>query len=156
MSLQGFFRRSLTRKDQYKCSGSKNCEILPGKRTSCPYCRFQKCMSVGMSKDGEILSPHFDSLKENMKFFSHTHTSTHRHRHTSQHTHTDRHTHMHTHTHTYKAHNLLLHVFWVTKLTVPRKSEAISRLAWTNKRKVCHQMVCIHVHGLISPFVLQP
>ena len=51
--FQGFFRRSLSRKDQYKCSGTNDCEILPGKRTSCPYCRFQKCISVGMSKTGE-------------------------------------------------------------------------------------------------------
>lgn len=51
---QGFFRRSLRRKTEYKCVKSdKNCTIAPGKRNGCPLCRYNKCLAVGMSKEGK-------------------------------------------------------------------------------------------------------
>lgn len=49
-ACKGFFRRSLQRKDDYKCSGNGSCDILPGKRSICAACRYQKCLLVGMSK----------------------------------------------------------------------------------------------------------
>jgi len=49
-ACKGFFRRSLQRKEEYKCSGTGSCDILPGKRSICAACRYHKCLSVGMSK----------------------------------------------------------------------------------------------------------
>ena len=50
--FQGFFRRSLIRKDAYICRKSTKCELLPGKRNMCAYCRLQKCIEAGMSVEG--------------------------------------------------------------------------------------------------------
>ncbi|KAL3841342.1 hypothetical protein ACJMK2_019501 [Sinanodonta woodiana] len=52
-ACKGFFRRSLKKmKIDYKCVGKNNdCLIAPGKRNSCPMCRYNKCIAVGMSKD---------------------------------------------------------------------------------------------------------
>ncbi|CAI9722851.1 vitamin D3 receptor-like isoform X2 [Octopus vulgaris] len=50
-ACKGFFRRSLQRKEEYKCPGIENCEISPGKRNACAFCRFKKCLSMGMSKE---------------------------------------------------------------------------------------------------------
>ncbi|XP_067655461.1 nuclear receptor subfamily 1 group D member 1-like [Haliotis asinina] len=49
-ACKGFFRRSLQRKDKYKCSASGRCKIGMGRRSTCPSCRYEKCISVGMSK----------------------------------------------------------------------------------------------------------
>ncbi|WAR02106.1 RORAB-like protein [Mya arenaria] len=46
----GFFRRSICKTEPYACSSSQNCLLVPGKRTACSYCRFQRCLEVGMSK----------------------------------------------------------------------------------------------------------
>uniref|UniRef100_A0A8C9FPW1 Peroxisome proliferator-activated receptor alpha n=1 Tax=Pavo cristatus TaxID=9049 RepID=A0A8C9FPW1_PAVCR len=46
--LQGFFRRTIRLKLIYdKCD--RNCKIQKKNRNKCQYCRFQKCLSVGMS-----------------------------------------------------------------------------------------------------------
>ncbi|XP_061178252.1 nuclear receptor subfamily 1 group D member 2-like [Saccostrea echinata] len=51
-ACKGFFRRSLRRQTEYKCVKSdKSCVIAPGKRNGCPLCRYNKCLSVGMSKE---------------------------------------------------------------------------------------------------------
>ncbi|GAB1611135.1 hypothetical protein Ahia01_001400600 [Argonauta hians] len=47
---KGFFRRSIRKKSVYFCI-NKNCIINKFTRTRCPYCRLQKCLMVGMSKD---------------------------------------------------------------------------------------------------------
>ncbi|ELU17328.1 hypothetical protein CAPTEDRAFT_219555 [Capitella teleta] len=49
-ACKGFFRRSLQRKEDYKCIGSGDCDIVPGKRSVCAACRYQKCLVIGMSK----------------------------------------------------------------------------------------------------------
>ncbi|XP_035827288.1 flocculation protein FLO11 [Aplysia californica] len=51
--LQGFFRRSLIRHEPYVCVGNGLCVIGPEtkRRKSCPKCRHDKCLEVGMSKD---------------------------------------------------------------------------------------------------------
>lgn len=49
---QGFFRRTIRLKLEYdKCE--RRCKILKKNRNKCQYCRFQKCLSVGMSHNGE-------------------------------------------------------------------------------------------------------
>lgn len=51
-ACKGFFRRSLHRKEEYKCSNEGKCVIELTNRNSCASCRYKKCLSVGMSKDG--------------------------------------------------------------------------------------------------------
>ncbi|CAF0770911.1 unnamed protein product [Brachionus calyciflorus] len=46
---KGFFKRSLIRHLEYKCSQSQNCSILPRKTKKCKFCRWQKCLKEGMS-----------------------------------------------------------------------------------------------------------
>ena len=50
---QGFFRRTIRMKLEYeRCE--RACKIQKKNRNKCQYCRFQKCLSLGMSHDGEI------------------------------------------------------------------------------------------------------
>ncbi|CAF4440072.1 unnamed protein product [Rotaria socialis] len=48
---KGFFRRSVQKNMAYQCNKDQNCEINKVTRNRCQYCRFQKCFSVGMSKE---------------------------------------------------------------------------------------------------------
>jgi nuclear receptor subfamily 1 group D protein 3 len=51
---QGFFRRSIQQKIQYRpCTKNQQCSILRINRNRCQYCRLKKCIAVGMSRDGE-------------------------------------------------------------------------------------------------------
>lgn len=51
---QGFFRRYLQRKEPYKCMKDGQCEITDRRRGNCSACRMQRCVMVGMSRDGKI------------------------------------------------------------------------------------------------------
>lgn len=49
---QGFFRRTIRMKLEYeKCA--RSCKIQKKNRNKCQYCRFQKCLALGMSHNGE-------------------------------------------------------------------------------------------------------
>uniref|UniRef100_A0A1I8ENU4 Nuclear receptor domain-containing protein n=1 Tax=Wuchereria bancrofti TaxID=6293 RepID=A0A1I8ENU4_WUCBA len=48
---KGFFKRTVQKKAQYVCTGNKNCTIDKRFRSRCQYCRFQKCIAVGMVKE---------------------------------------------------------------------------------------------------------
>ncbi|KAE9553799.1 hypothetical protein FO519_002969 [Halicephalobus sp. NKZ332] len=54
---KGFFKRSIQnersvqKKQQYVCAGNKNCPIDKRYRSRCQYCRYQKCLAVGMVKE---------------------------------------------------------------------------------------------------------
>ncbi|PVD26170.1 hypothetical protein C0Q70_13839 [Pomacea canaliculata] len=48
-----FFRRGLKEHQAYVCKVAKKCTINPRMRNNCRYCRFQKCLNVGMSRDGK-------------------------------------------------------------------------------------------------------
>lgn len=51
---QGFFRRSIQQNINYKmCVKNENCMIMRMNRNRCQHCRFKKCLSVGMSRDGK-------------------------------------------------------------------------------------------------------
>lgn len=57
--LQGFFRRSIQQKIQYRpCTKNQQCSILRINRNRCQYCRLKKCIAVGMSRDGKCVFPH--------------------------------------------------------------------------------------------------
>ncbi|XP_030256549.1 retinoic acid receptor alpha-A isoform X1 [Sparus aurata] len=48
---KGFFRRSIQKNMVYTCHREKNCIINKVTRNRCQYCRLQKCLEVGMSKE---------------------------------------------------------------------------------------------------------
>uniref|UniRef100_A0A8C2ENF4 Retinoic acid receptor, alpha b n=1 Tax=Cyprinus carpio TaxID=7962 RepID=A0A8C2ENF4_CYPCA len=48
---KGFFRRSIQKNMLYTCHREKSCIINKVTRNRCQYCRLQKCLEVGMSKE---------------------------------------------------------------------------------------------------------
>lgn len=64
-SFQGFFRRSIQQNINYKmCVKNENCLIMRMNRNRCQHCRFKKCLSVGMSRDGETSWHIFKALMQ--------------------------------------------------------------------------------------------
>ncbi|XP_077991522.1 nuclear receptor ROR-alpha B-like [Glandiceps talaboti] len=61
---KGFFRRSLKDYATYYCQCKKDqpCEITPTTRNVCRYCRLDKCITVGMCRDGIKLGRHQKSF----------------------------------------------------------------------------------------------
>uniref|UniRef100_A0A915HLQ4 Uncharacterized protein n=1 Tax=Romanomermis culicivorax TaxID=13658 RepID=A0A915HLQ4_ROMCU len=49
---KSFFKRSVRRNLAYTCRASKNCPIDVHHRNQCQYCRFRKCLKMGMRKEG--------------------------------------------------------------------------------------------------------
>ncbi|XP_043944030.1 peroxisome proliferator-activated receptor alpha isoform X1 [Protopterus annectens] len=63
---KAFFRRTIRLKLEYeKCE--RNCKILKKNRNKCQYCRFQKCLSVGMSHDAIRFGRMPQSEKQKLK-----------------------------------------------------------------------------------------
>lgn len=52
LSVAGFFKRSVQNQKRYACVENQSCVIDKMQRKRCPYCRFQKCLSVGMKLEG--------------------------------------------------------------------------------------------------------
>ncbi|KAJ9585261.1 hypothetical protein L9F63_002961 [Diploptera punctata] len=52
-SCKGFFKRTVQNKKVYTCVADRSCHIDKTQRKRCPYCRFQKCLEVGMKLEGE-------------------------------------------------------------------------------------------------------
>ncbi|KAI6181830.1 Nuclear receptor domain-containing protein [Aphelenchoides besseyi] len=46
-----FFRRTVAEKKVYKCRQNCNCAIRKDMRNTCRYCRFRKCVSLGMNQN---------------------------------------------------------------------------------------------------------
>ncbi|XP_043951917.1 nuclear receptor subfamily 5 group A member 2-like isoform X3 [Gambusia affinis] len=44
----GFFKRTVQNNKTYVCVENQQCKIDTDKRKRCPFCRFQKCLNVGM------------------------------------------------------------------------------------------------------------
>lgn len=57
--LQGFFRRSQQNNASYSCPRQRNCLIDRTNRNRCQHCRLQKCLALGMSRDGKALPSYF-------------------------------------------------------------------------------------------------
>lgn len=53
MSVSPPLQRTVQKNAKYVCLASKNCPVDKRRRNRCQYCRFQKCLSVGMVKEGE-------------------------------------------------------------------------------------------------------
>ncbi|XP_055355579.1 ecdysone-induced protein 78C-like [Paramacrobiotus metropolitanus] len=48
---KGFFRRSIQKQIEYRCLREGRCTVQRANRNRCQFCRFRKCLSVGMSRD---------------------------------------------------------------------------------------------------------
>lgn len=48
---KGFFKRTVQKNSKYVCLADKNCPVDKRRRNRCQYCRFQKCLAVGMVKE---------------------------------------------------------------------------------------------------------
>uniref|UniRef100_A0A914YSW9 Nuclear receptor domain-containing protein n=1 Tax=Panagrolaimus superbus TaxID=310955 RepID=A0A914YSW9_9BILA len=49
-----FFRRTVATSSKYICKFDQNCEISKDIRNYCRFCRYQKCVDVGMIADGNF------------------------------------------------------------------------------------------------------
>ena len=48
---KGFFKRTVQKSAKYVCLADKNCPVDKRRRNRCQFCRFQKCLAVGMVKE---------------------------------------------------------------------------------------------------------
>ncbi|XP_019502739.1 PREDICTED: retinoic acid receptor RXR-gamma-like isoform X4 [Hipposideros armiger] len=53
---KGFFKRTIRKDLIYTCRDNKDCLIDKRQRNRCQYCRYQKCLVMGMKREGE--APH--------------------------------------------------------------------------------------------------
>ena len=49
---KGFFKRTVRKELTYTCRDNRECIIDKRQRNRCQYCRYQKCLNVGMKKEG--------------------------------------------------------------------------------------------------------
>lgn len=59
---KGFFRRSQSSVVNYQCPRNKQCVVDRVNRNRCQYCRLQKCLKLGMSRDGKWLTLFYSFL----------------------------------------------------------------------------------------------
>lgn len=45
-------QRTVQKNAKYVCLSNKDCPVDKRRRNRCQYCRFQKCLAVGMVKEG--------------------------------------------------------------------------------------------------------
>ncbi|XP_056869899.1 nuclear receptor subfamily 5, group A, member 5 isoform X1 [Takifugu flavidus] len=50
-SCKGFFKRSVQNNKDYTCAEQQSCPMNLSQRKRCPFCRFQKCLAVGMKRE---------------------------------------------------------------------------------------------------------
>ena len=48
---KGFFKRTVQKNAKYVCLSNKDCPVDKRRRNRCQFCRFQKCLGVGMVKE---------------------------------------------------------------------------------------------------------
>lgn len=48
---KGFFKRTVQKGSKYVCLADKACPVDKRRRNRCQFCRFQKCLTVGMVKE---------------------------------------------------------------------------------------------------------
>uniref|UniRef100_A0A0V0J8N0 Nuclear receptor domain-containing protein n=1 Tax=Schistocephalus solidus TaxID=70667 RepID=A0A0V0J8N0_SCHSO len=62
---KGFFRRTISERDnqRYTCRNGGACLITLATRNNCKSCRYRKCLSVGMSKDGSRIGRQPNAVK---------------------------------------------------------------------------------------------
>lgn len=52
---KGFFKRTVRKDLSYACREDRNCVIDKRQRNRCQYCRYQKCLSMGMKREGNLM-----------------------------------------------------------------------------------------------------
>ncbi|CAF1619620.1 unnamed protein product, partial [Didymodactylos carnosus] len=58
-----FFLRSVNEEHlKYKCIRDKRCQVTRSTRTQCQYCRYQKCIEVGMKTNEESPNPKIEDI----------------------------------------------------------------------------------------------
>uniref|UniRef100_A0A8C2FS78 Retinoic acid receptor RXR n=1 Tax=Cyprinus carpio TaxID=7962 RepID=A0A8C2FS78_CYPCA len=50
---KGFFKRTVRKDLSYTCRDSKDCLVDKRQRNRCQYCRYQKCLAMGMKREGK-------------------------------------------------------------------------------------------------------
>lgn len=55
-SLSFSMQRTVQKNAKYVCLAAKSCPVDKRRRNRCQYCRFQKCLAVGMVKEGKPLT----------------------------------------------------------------------------------------------------
>lgn len=50
---KGFFKRTVQKNAKYVCLGNRDCIVDKRRRNRCQFCRYQKCLNVGMVKEGK-------------------------------------------------------------------------------------------------------
>lgn len=53
---KSFFKRTVQKQLHYTCVENMSCQIDKNNRIRCQFCRFQKCLSLGMLKEGIFVS----------------------------------------------------------------------------------------------------
>ncbi|XP_031597889.1 nuclear receptor subfamily 4 group A member 1 [Oreochromis aureus] len=48
---KGFFKRTVQKNSKYVCLSNKDCPVDKRRRNRCQFCRFQKCLAVGMVRE---------------------------------------------------------------------------------------------------------
>lgn len=56
LHLLGVWQRTVQKNAKYVCLTNKNCPVDKRRRNRCQFCRFQKCLAVGMVKEGKATS----------------------------------------------------------------------------------------------------
>ncbi|KAI0989203.1 hypothetical protein GJ496_001460 [Pomphorhynchus laevis] len=76
---KSFFKRSVRRNMNYICRGNEKCTVDQYHRNQCQFCRFQKCINVGMRRDsvqnGRVPQQQARSSWQPNKFLPHLATS---------------------------------------------------------------------------------
>ncbi|XP_072161488.1 probable nuclear hormone receptor HR3 isoform X2 [Bemisia tabaci] len=69
---KGFFRRSQSSLVNYQCPRNKNCVVDRVNRNRCQYCRLQKCLRLGMSRDavkfGRMSKKQREKVEDEVRF----------------------------------------------------------------------------------------
>ncbi|CCD67149.1 Nuclear receptor domain-containing protein [Caenorhabditis elegans] len=69
---KGFFRRTIRSQQTYTCRFTQKCAIDKDQRNACRYCRFQRCLTVGMEPeairpDRDVIGKQKNPRKKKMK-----------------------------------------------------------------------------------------
>ena len=63
---KGFFKRTVQKASKYVCLAERNCPVDKRRRNRCQFCRFQKCLAVGMIKEVQRL---FTAIQSSFIYF---------------------------------------------------------------------------------------
>lgn len=61
-------QRTVQKNSKYVCLANKDCHVDKRRRNRCQFCRFQKCLAVGMVREGKLgINPNSPNLADNVK-----------------------------------------------------------------------------------------